>query len=237
MPPMRRTDAERLLGALLGNGTGVRPARRRRAAPRSLAGIPGGSALARTAISVLGGIAIEVIRGMNQSRTPAPAQPGPAPAGKTATPRRMPSIDTRGTPWQGGAPSQGSAPSPATQAAAEPDAEAEEALLLVRAMIAAARADGTIDADERRAIAERIDAAGLDAAGRDLVLAEFANPIGLEALARAVPDPVAAAQVYAASVIAVGEASAAERAYLARLAAALRLSPETARAIEERLSA
>jgi len=50
-----------------------------------------------------------------------------------------------------------------------------------------------------------------------------------------VPDPVAAAQVYAASVIAVGEASPAERAYLAELAQALRLSPDATRAIEERL--
>jgi uncharacterized membrane protein YebE (DUF533 family) len=226
---MRKSDAERLLGALLGGGTGIRPARRRRAAPAGLAGIPGGSALARTAIGVLGGIAIEVIRGMNQ---PAPARPAPAPSPypNTAPARRMPSIDARGTPW-----SPPNAPPP-PPSAPEPDSEAEEALLLVRAMIAAARADGAIDAAERRAIAERIDAAGLDAEQRDLVLAEFANPIGLDALARAVPDPVAAAQVYAASVIAVGEASPAERAYLTRLAAALRLSPEAARAIEERLA-
>lgn len=234
---MRRSETERLLGALLGDGTGVRPTRRRRTSPRTLAGIPGGSALARTAISVLGGIAIEVIRGMNQpapaSANPrpgprqAPGGPVPPPLPNTATPppRRMPSIDARGTAW--------------TPPAAEPetDAEAEEALLLVRAMIAAARADGVIDAAERRAIAERIDAAGLDAAQRDLVLAEFASPIGIEALARAVPDPVAAAQVYAASVVAMGEISPAERQYLDRLAAALRLSPQAASAIEERITA
>jgi uncharacterized membrane protein YebE (DUF533 family) len=222
---MRKSDAEKLLGALLGNGTGVRPVRRRRAAPRSLAGIPGGSALARTAISVLGGIAVEVIRGMNQPQSPAPPpRPAPIPQPNTA-PRRMPSVDARGTPWS--APP--AAPEPET------DAEAEEALLLVRAMIAAARADGAIDADERRAIAERIDAAGLDAEQRDRILAEFSAPISISALARAVPDPVAAAQVYAASVIAVGQASPAERAYLIELARALRLTPDAARAIEERL--
>lgn len=232
---MRRTDAERLLGALLGQGTGVRPARRRRAAPRSLAGIPGGATLARTAIGVLGGIAIEVIRGMNQrggqavpASAPAPAPARPAPA---APARRLPGA---GTPWSAPA---ASAPAPAAPPADHGDAEAEEALLLVRAMIAAARADGQIDAAERQAIAERLDAADLDAEARDLVLAEFARPIGLEALAAQVPDPVAAAQVYAASVIAVGEASPAERAYLARLAAALRLSPQAAAAIEERLAA
>jgi len=224
---MRRTDAERLLGALLGNGTGVRPARRRRSAPRSLGGIPGGSALARTAISVLGGIAIEVIRGRNQptptqqSPRQVPPAPRPTPAAVPPPPRRLPSLDTRAA-----------APPPE-----EPDAEAREALLLVRAMIAAARADGAIDADERRAIAERIDAAGLDAEQRDLVLAEFSNPMPIEALAAEVADPVAAAQLYAASVIAMGEITAAERAWLERLAAALRLSPQAARGIEERLSA
>jgi uncharacterized membrane protein YebE (DUF533 family) len=129
-------------------------------------------------------------------------------------------------------------PPPLPQAEPEPetDAESNEALLLVRAMIAAARADGQIDATERRAIAERLDSAGLDAEARDLVLAEFANPIPLEALVAQVPDPVAAAQVYAASVIAVGEASPAERVYLERLAAALRLTPEAAAAIEARLA-
>lgn len=222
---MRSTDAERLLGALLGNATGLRPARRRSTAPRRLAGVPGGTALARTAISVLGGIAIEVIRGMNQAQ-PAPpppprqaARPVPAPA------RRLPSVDAREY-----APPADSSPDGA-------DSEARETLLLLRAMIAAARADGAIDADERRAIAGRMDAAGLSAAERDLVLAEFANPLAIEALAAQVADPVAAAQLYAASVVAMGDIASAERLWLDRLGAALHLSPQATRGIEERLSA
>ena len=221
---MRRTDAERLLGALLGNGTGVRTARRRKSAPRNLAGVPGGTALARTAISVLGGIAIEVIRGMNQPQ-PAPPAPRPVPVPTPPPARRMPSIDSRTMAPPPPAPPE------------EPDAESSEVLLLMRAMIAAARADGAIDADERRAIAERMDAAGLSAVQRDQVLAEFSNPRGIEALAAEVPDAVAAAQLYAACVIAMGEVSAAERAWLQRLAAALRLSPQATKSIEERLSA
>jgi uncharacterized membrane protein YebE (DUF533 family) len=234
---MRKSDATALLGALLGGGTGVRPARRRARAPAGLGGLATGgrssssTMLARTAISVLGGIAVEVIRGMNNSAPAAPA-PAPAPA------RRLPDV-RGGTPWQAptSAPVSGKPP-PLPQAEPEPesDAESDEALLLVRAMIAAARADGQIDATERRAIAERLDSAGLDAEARDLVLAEFANPIPLEVLVAQVPDPVAAAQVYAASVIAVGEASPAERVYLERLAAALRLTPEAAAAIEARLA-
>lgn len=236
---MRKSDATALLGALLGGGTGVRPARRRARAPAGLGGLATGgrssssTVLARTAISVLGGIAVEVIRGMNRRAEAAPAPaPAPAPA------RRLPDV-RGGTPWQAptSAPVSGKPPPlPEPEPEPETDAESNEALLLVRAMIAAARADGQIDATERRAIAERLDSAGLDAEARDLVLAEFANPIPLEALVAQVPDPVAAAQVYAASVIAVGEASPAERVYLERLAAALRLTPEAAAAIEARLA-
>jgi uncharacterized membrane protein YebE (DUF533 family) len=229
---MRKSDATALLGALLGGGTGVRPARRRRAAPASLMGIPmgggrgsGGTMLARAAIGVLGGIAVEVIRGMNQRSTQQQA-PAPAPA------RRMP--DVKGAPWA--PPTAPAAAKPPPEPEPETDAEADEAMLLVRAMIAAARADGQIDQAERRAIAERLDSAGLDAAQRDLVLAEFQNPMPIEALAAQAQDPVAAAQVYAASVIAVGEASPAERVYLEQLAAKLRLTPEAAAAIQARLS-
>lgn len=236
---MRKSDATALLGALLGGGTGVRPARRRRTAPASMMGIPmggtgrssGGTMLARAAIGVLGGIAVEVIRGMNRpSSAPAPA---PAPA------RRMP--DVKGAPWSPPPSAQSSVPvtgkpPPLPDPEPETDAEADEAMLLVRAMIAAARADGQIDQAERRAIAERLDSAGLDAAQRDQVLAEFQNPMPIEALAAQVSDPVAAAQVYAASVIAVGEASPAERVYLEQLAAKLRLTPQAAAAIQERLS-
>jgi uncharacterized membrane protein YebE (DUF533 family) len=231
---MRKSDATALLGALLGGGTGLRPARRRRRAPAGLIGIPmggtgrgsGGTALARAAIGVLGGIAVEVIRGMNQRSTqqPAPAS-APAPA------RGLP--DVKGAPWS--PPPAPAAGEPPPEPEPETDAEADEAMLLVRAMIAAARADGQIDQAERRAIAERLDSAGLDAAERDLVLAEFQNPMPIEVLAAQVADPVAAAQVYAASVIAVGEASPAERVYLEQLAAKLRLTPEAAAAIQARL--
>lgn len=230
---MRKSDATALLGALLGGGTGVRPARRRRAAPASLMGIPmggrssGGTMLARAAIGVLGGIAVEVIRGINRP-SPAPSAPAPAPVPA----RRMP--DMKGAPWA--PPPIQAAGKPPPEPEPETDAEADEAMLLVRAMIAAARADGQIDQAERRAIAERLDSAGLDAAQRDLVLAEFQNPMPIEALAAQVSDPVAAAQVYAASVIAVGEASPAERVYLEQLAAKLRLTPEAAAAIQARLT-
>ena len=128
-------------------------------------------------------------------------------------------------------------PAPPAPAPAEPvGAEDREALLIIRAMIAAARADGTIDAEERAAIAGQLDQAGLDDEARELVLKEFAAPASLDGLAAEITDPVLAAQVYAASVIAVGQASAPERAWLAELARRTGLAAETVTAIERRLA-
>lgn len=103
-------------------------------------------------------------------------------------------------------------------------------------MISAARADGTLDAAEREAIAAQLDQADLEAEARELVLREFAQPASVEAIAREVTDPVLAAQIYAACVLAVGEVSAAERAWLDRFAALTGLAAPARRAIEERLA-
>ncbi|MBY0336851.1 MAG: tellurite resistance TerB family protein, partial [Acetobacteraceae bacterium] len=109
------------------------------------------------------------------------------------------------------------------------------ARLLLRAMIAAARADGQVDAGERRAIAAQLDAAGLSAAERDAVLRDFDNPATPDELAREARDPMLAAQLYAAAVAAAGEISAGERAWLDRLATGLKLDQAARRAIESRL--
>jgi uncharacterized membrane protein YebE (DUF533 family) len=103
-------------------------------------------------------------------------------------------------------------------------------------MISCAKADGTLDAAERAAIADQLDRAGLDQPARDLVLAEFARPAGVAEIARAVRDPILAAQVYAAAFLAAGELGAAERAWLDAFAGAAGLDPRAAKSIEERLS-
>jgi len=104
-------------------------------------------------------------------------------------------------------------------------------------MISAARADGSLDPAERDAIAAQLDQADLEPQARELVLREFARPAAVEAIAREIADPVLAAQIYAACVLAVGEISAAERAWLDRFAALTGLSDTARRAIEERLAA
>jgi uncharacterized membrane protein YebE (DUF533 family) len=114
-------------------------------------------------------------------------------------------------------------------------AEDREGVLMLRAMIAAAKADGHVDAAERERIADQLDAAGLGGAARDAVLAEFDRAASPEALAREAADPMLAAQLYAAAVAGAAAVEGAERAWLDAFAKALRLDRAAAEAIERRI--
>lgn len=233
-------DAKRLLGALLGGvlapprpprrpaRTTAKPAAKRTAKPAPLIDVRiGGSRRTTSALTALARLAAEALAHTPAPRAPAPRTPPIPPGGPVPVPYP---VLGRPSPWGTAKPV---APPPAEPVGAED----REALLIIRAMIAAARADGAIDADERGAIAAQLDRAGLDDEARELVLKEFAAPASLDALAAEIADPVLAAQVYAACVIAVGKASEAERAWLAELARRTGLAPETVAAIERRLAA
>ena len=171
---------------------------------------------------------------------------GPAKAGGGAAPVKK-------APGQGGLKDAPAGPSPwgnapgATKPAAdpwapvaaeseeEPSAESVEALLMLRVMIAAAKADGAIDAEERGRIAAQLDGAGLSAKSRDAVLADFDKPQSPAVLAKLASDPMLAAQLYAAAVVGAGEIAAAERAWLDDFAKALKLDRAATAAIEARL--
>ena len=102
----------------------------------------------------------------------------------------------------------------------------DRATVLLRAMVAAARADGTIDADEQ-AIIEAYPDAELGAL-QDL-LATPADPKAIAALAKS--DQMAA-EIYAVSARVAEGMNPMERRYLDSLAMALRLDPEVAARIE-----
>lgn len=231
-------DLGRVIGAVLGGGA----APRRRSAPRYRTRAASGNAQLARALAGLAGVAIEVLR---QSQSPAPPAPRPAPAGKD----KGGSFDWSGPSRQGAGtpPPARNAPGAAKPAAdpwapvatapeEEPSAESAEALLMLRAMIAAAKADGAIDAEERGRIAAQLDGAGLSPAARDMVLADFDKPLTPAALAKLASDPMLAAQLYAAAVVGAGEIAAAERAWLDQFAKALKLDRAAAAAIEARLS-
>ena len=99
----------------------------------------------------------------------------------------------------------------------------QKALLLIRAMIAAANADGQITAVERQRILGKLDEAGADVEDRRIVEQELQQPRSLDALLRDVTDPETAEQVYLASEMAIDAGSPAEKSYLQYLAARLNL--------------
>ncbi len=97
---------------------------------------------------------------------------------------------------------------------------------LLRAMIAAAKADGEISADELAIITAH---EGEDTAMLEDVLAQTPDP---QDIARLADSPQAAREIYAVSCRIADGLCAAERDYLDALAMALRLDPELAARIE-----
>ena len=219
-------NAERLLGSLLSSALGqgltgrVSKSRRHGGGLKSMAG----SLISqnKTAIGMgLLGLAVGAYEHFTQNQNPqTPGNPqspggsnpvapmpqgggGVAPPAVSWTPPPLPS-------------------NPTTEAPAN-----EEALLLIRAMIAAANADHAVDDVERHAILEKVTASGLGAEEHSFIEKELANPLDLRNLVAKVKSPEMAEQVYAASVLALEVDSDAERNYLQRLASALNLDTAT----------
>lgn len=107
---------------------------------------------------------------------------------------------------------------------------------LLHAMIAAAQADGKLDGDERRAIFERVEALGLPAADKAALFAQLDAPVDLGVLVAEARTPELAAEIYTASLLAIELDTAAERGYLAMLAARLGLPDGLVAAIHQELA-
>jgi uncharacterized membrane protein YebE (DUF533 family) len=97
----------------------------------------------------------------------------------------------------------------------------DNARLMIRAMIQAAKADGEIDAEERQKILDHLEGAGPDEIA--YVREQLNAPLDLQGLVAETGEN-AKAQVYAMSVMAVRIDSEAERQYLDALARGLGLS-------------
>jgi uncharacterized membrane protein YebE (DUF533 family) len=107
-----------------------------------------------------------------------------------------------------------------------PSTEAEQQSLgrnLLRAMIAAAKADGHIDAEEQANIFAQMDKLDLDADDKAFVMDELRAPLDVDAVARSAGTPEEAAELYTASLLAIDVNNPAERGYLAMLAGRLKL--------------
>lgn len=120
-------------------------------------------------------------------------------------------------------------------AAGDPSVTDEHGLLMMRAMIAAAHADGRLEGEERRAILERIAAMALSPADRAELLAEIERPVDLSTLVAAATTPELATEVYTAARMGMDPDTPAERAYLSLLAARLGLPEALVNAVEGEL--
>jgi len=138
------------------------------------------------------------------------------------------------------APAQ-DAPPPAAFVPETPEDSSVLNMLLIRSMIAAARADGSIDSTEHQAIMSRIGELQLDDAEKAYLFEQFAAPVDVYALAKDADTEAHAAEMYAASALIVSSPSPEEQQYLNTLAAALRLptglQEEIHRAIESQPAA
>jgi uncharacterized membrane protein YebE (DUF533 family) len=107
------------------------------------------------------------------------------------------------------------------------DTQGQEELgkTLVRAMIAAAKADGRIDAEEKEAIFGKLETMNLSSEEKAWVFDELSSPLDINAVVARADTPAHASEIYAASLVAITAETAAERAYLDALATKLKLDP------------
>lgn len=111
------------------------------------------------------------------------------------------------------------------------------ALALVRAMIAAAKADGHIDATERAHIMDKIAASDVGGEAGAFIERELAAPTDIDALVAAATTEEQRVELYTASRLAIEPDSRAERGYLDLLAGRLGLADALVDHIEATVSA
>lgn len=104
-------------------------------------------------------------------------------------------------------------------------------MLMLRAMITAAYADGHIDENERQKIYQQVDNFDLTTEDKASLFDELRHPLSLQELVKAVPNSQTAIEVYAASLLAIDEQQAASQDYLRSLASSMFLPPELVKAV------
>ncbi|WP_319522374.1 tellurite resistance TerB family protein [uncultured Desulfosarcina sp.] len=210
-------NPEKLLGGLIRSST-----RGRRGGIGSL--VSGGVALGAL------GVAMEAVehfvnKPKNAGASPlppgAPPPPPPTPRGPSTAPPPPPM------------PGKAAAPPPLPSAVQASDDT--DAVLLIRAMIAAANADGTIDETERNAILERLRTVDLSPEEQAFVTRELFSPADLDTIVAGVHSPELARQVYTVSLMAIEVDTQEERQYMEALAGRMNLDGQTVEQIERSL--
>ncbi|MEM9603194.1 MAG: tellurite resistance TerB family protein [Pseudomonadota bacterium] len=131
-------------------------------------------------------------------------------------------------------PTDADAPVPRPVDALTGEAADLRSLRLLRAMIAAARADGHVDDEEQRRIEARLGEFDLPADAMALLQAEMQKPLQPNDVADGVTDPEEAAEIYLASLTVIDLDNFLERAWMDELARALALPDGLVQELYER---
>ncbi|MGI9510916.1 MAG: tellurite resistance TerB family protein [Geminicoccaceae bacterium] len=113
--------------------------------------------------------------------------------------------------------------------------ENDRALVMVRAMLSAAKADGKIDAGEQERILGKLNDAGATQEMRQFIQNELRQPIDIDGLAKEVDSPHMATEVYTASLFAIDVDTRGEQAYMSQLASRLGLPSTLVQQLHESL--
>ncbi|MDO4235418.1 tellurite resistance TerB family protein [Pseudomonas sp.] len=108
---------------------------------------------------------------------------------------------------------------------------------VLRALIAAAKADGHIDEKEQQLISNELGKHTDDPQLQQWLDAEVAKPLDAADFAEFAADPAVAAEVYLASVLLVDDQQDAERNYLDDLAGQLHIDPQLQLHLEQQAKA
>ena len=108
-----------------------------------------------------------------------------------------------------------------------------DAAVIVRAMINAAKADGRIDKEEVQKILGKLDDDGLSQEEKDFFTAEAQRPFDLQGVINSAAGKAElSAEIYAASLLAIEVDTEAERQYMQQLADGLKLPAQSVDFIE-----
>lgn len=119
----------------------------------------------------------------------------------------------------------------------EPQTINPEQLLLLRAMVAAAHADGVLDPSERTTIVQQLESATLSSDERTFIAQELSTPHPVGELVAAATTEVTRSRVFAAAALAIAIDTDAERRFIDQLGAGLGLSAEQRATLIDQVSA
>ena len=108
-------------------------------------------------------------------------------------------------------------------------------LVLIRAMIGAAKADGHVDATEQQRLFTQVEKLGLDAQAKAMVFDAMTQPVDLNQLAAQAATPEQGAELYLASRLAIDPDHPAERVWLDALAGRLQLPAQLRASLDDQV--